>query len=148
MRRISIVLLALVLLTLPLLAVGTATLTGPTVVINQNGRRLLKYSIAWTSTAGGAVSANTFTPAPGKLLQIEYIPGGGGTQPSDMYDVTLVDANSVDMLVGGGANLSNAAATIQRLDPPVVLDGTQTLDLVVANAGAAKTGTVVLLQEN
>ncbi len=120
-------------------AAGTATVTR-----SDLGANLTKYSIAWTSTAGGAVSANLFTVRRGFLVGIKFVPGSGGSQPTDLYDVTLVDTDSVDQLGGMGANLSNATSSRLSFDPPLINDGVQQLDLVVANAGNAKTGTVIL----
>lgn len=127
-------------------AVGTVTTTTTNVRSGDSPLRTT-YSLAWTSTAGGAVSGNAVTIRPGKLLSVRFIPASGGTQPTDLYDVTLVDSDGVDVLAGGGANLSNAAASIQQWDPPMFHDGTRTLDLVIANAGASKTGTVVISVE-
>lgn len=124
---------------------GTLTVTSSSV-----GGGVAKYTLAWVSTAGGAVSANAFAVKRGELLQVKFVPDGGGTQPTDLYDVTLVDENSIDVLAGAGANLSNAASTIKVPSFGATTlyryfhDGTQTLDLVVANAGAAKGGTVHL----
>lgn len=145
MRRFSFaIVLVLLLCSVMLHAVGTATLTTADV-----GGGYTKVSIAWTSTAGGAVSGNAFTPRRGHLIQVEFVPGAGGVQPTDLYDITLVEANSVDVLgLGGltaaGGNLSNATATIKNWTTPPFVDGVMTLDLVVANAGSAKSGTVIL----
>lgn len=126
----------------PLAAVGARTVTEDRITPT-----ITRYTIAWTSSAGGAVSANPFSIGTGRrLLSVRFVPGSGGTQPSDQYDVTLV-TNSVDVLAGGGANLSNSTPTIQQWDPPLFHDGAS-LDLVVANAGNAKTGTVVLYVES
>jgi hypothetical protein len=127
--------LGLALLTAPLHATGTATLT-----TSDQGGGVTKYAIAWVSTAGGAVSANTFS-VKGRVLQVKVLPDSGGTQPTDLYDLTIVDADSVDVINGAGANLSNATGKYIQLDPPLILDGT-TLDVVIANAGNAKGGTV------
>lgn len=144
LRRFLVVVCALlVALTVPLGAAGTVTVTTADV-----GGGVTRYSIAWVSTAGGAVSANAFAVARGELLQVKFVPDAGGTQPTDLYDLTLVDSNSVDYLAGGGANLSNATATVTvpKLNSSFrpFIDGTATLDLVVANAGNAKGGTVIL----
>jgi hypothetical protein len=117
------------------------------------GGGIQKVSVAWTSSAGGAVSGNGFAVPRGELLQVKFVPGAGGVQPSDLYDVTIVDEDAVDVAIGNGADCGNAAT---RLRVPltgsaagathrVLLDGTQLLDVVVANAGNAKSGTVVLL---
>jgi hypothetical protein len=145
MRRFLLsIAVALLLCSVMLRAVGTATTT-----VTDLGGGYVKVTIAWTSTAGGAVSANAFTPKRGHLMQVQFIPGSGGTQPTDLYDITLVDATSVDWLnIGGlssvGANLSQTTSTIKSWNPQPYVDGTMTLDLVVANAGSAKTGTVVI----
>jgi hypothetical protein len=114
-----------------------------------------KYTLAWTSTAGGAVSGNPFDLKRGTLLQVKFVPGAGGTQPTNNYTVTLVDTDGLDVLagVGTGVNLSNATpslavpyfglAATQKYSR-YFHDATEQLDLVVAAAGAAKTGTVLV----
>lgn len=133
-----LVLIAFILSSSLIQAAGTATVTFATPVPGY-----ATYSIAWTSTAGGAVSANSFTIRPGRIVQIEFAPGAGGVQPTDLYDVTLVDSRSIDYLAGSGANLSNATSTVVSKDPALITAGA-TLDLVVANAGNAKSGTVTI----
>ena len=122
----------------PAQAVGTLSVTGPT-----NGL----ITIAWTSSAGGAVSGNSFTVPNAQIKQVKYVPGSGGSQPTDLYDITLTDADGLDLLGGTGANLSNAAAALfTDLNVWIVLPAAaNTVDLVVANAGNAKSGTVYLL---
>lgn len=119
------------------------TLTRTTQDLN---RRRQAIRLAWTSTAGGAVSANSFTPKRGRLTQVKFVPGAGGVQPTDQYDVTLVDTDGADVLQAEGANLSNATAKVKTFATPVELPP-GALDLIVANAGNAKQGTVVLWVE-
>ena len=121
-------------------AIGTVTVT----TTQLSDIRAVKYSLAWVSDAGGAVSANPQTFRPGSLMQIKFIPDGGGTAPTTLYDVTLVDANGIDYLGGTGANLSATVSTQTRVAAPLIYDATGTLDLVVANAGISKGGTVQL----
>lgn len=144
LRSLALGLLAFVLaVTVPVGAAGTLTVTTAEV-----GGGVTRLTLAWVSTAGGAVSANAFAVPRGEILQVKFVPDGGGTQPTDLYDVTLVDSASIDYLAGLGANLSNATATVSvpKLNSSFrpFVDGTATLDLVVANAGAAKGGTVIL----
>lgn len=108
---------------------------------------ITKYSIAWVSDAAGAVSGNSFNVKAGEVVQVRYIPDSGGTQPTDLYDVTMTDANSIDVLGGSGANLSNANSTVavpavSTYFPRLLEAGA--LTPVVANAGNAKGGTIVL----
>jgi hypothetical protein len=121
-------------------AVGTVTVTTTTL----SDIRCTKYSLAWLSDGSGNVSANPQTFRPGQLIQIKFIPDGGGTAPTALYDVTLVDANGINYLGGVGADLSATVSTQTRVAAPLIYDATGTLDLVVANAGAAKGGTVQL----
>jgi hypothetical protein len=102
------------------------------------------YTLALLSTAGGAVSGNPQVLIPGRLVQVKVKPDTGGTQPTDLFDLTLLDADGVDLLGGSGANLSNAAAVILGSDPPIYVTG-GTVDPVLANAGNAKGVTVTLV---
>jgi hypothetical protein len=133
------------------LAAGSISLDSA--LITQLG--LTKYTITWTSDGSGVVSANPVTLRRGFLRQVKFIPNGGGTQPSDLYDVTMTDANGVDVLIGTGSNLSNATS---KIAVPILLDGAASpgsssrlifLDdgdytPVVAAAGNAKGGTIIL----
>lgn len=123
-------------------------MAGSITVTTSEAGKLAKYSIAWTCDAGGAVSANTFNVMAGELVQAGYVPNSGGTQPTDLYDVTLTDPNGIDILGGTGANLSNATASVAV--PAVSTYFRRMLEAgsytpVVANAGNAKGGTIVLL---
>jgi hypothetical protein len=120
--------------------VGTATVT----TSSRSPLYVYRYRVRWTSSAGGAVSANPFTLTHGKLLQIKFVPDGGGTQPTDLYDVTLVDEDNLDYLGGAGADLSNATPKLIMWDPPVMNHTSQQYDVVVANAGATKSGYIYI----
>lgn len=120
-------------------------------------------TLDWTSTDGGAVSLdiidtwNTAVTAlgyhypyvnqiKGKLYKIETSPGTEGAPatnpPTDGYDVTLLDAYSVDLTDGNLANLSNTAAAVLVFDTPVPVDSEVTL--TIANAGDANNGRILL----
>lgn len=123
-----------------------------TVSAEDLGGGYSKYSIAWVSDAAGVVSANPFDVKRGHLHQVMFTPDGGGTQPTNLYDLTLLDAAGFDVLAGVGANLSNAASA--RF-VPLVGDGTTAavrafleagaLTPVIANAGNAKGGSINLI---
>ena len=98
-----------------------------------------EIKFAWTSSAGGAADATSTDSYNGTVTEVQIIPGG--TTPSDLFDVVITDANSVDVLYGLGANCSNANTTI--LKPNAYLVASQ-LTLAVTNAGNAKTGTVIV----
>lgn len=130
---------------------GSVTAT-TTEVEGSGGVR--KTAIAWTSDASGAVSGNTVTMGPGTIIAVEFVPGAGGVQPTDLYDVTFTDAEGVNMFDAGdgtsiGANLSNANASHKV---PFVGGGSVTYvrqwlhggayTPVVAAAGNAKQGSI------
>lgn len=119
-------------------AAGSLTVTSADV-----GGQVTRYVLSWTSSAGGAVSGNTLSIKRGRIFQVELVPGA--TTPTDLYDVVLNNPRSVDFLVAGGANLSNATTKMLTIAPSIYYDGVGTLDLVVSNAGNAKTGSVILL---
>ena len=118
-------------------AAGTVTMTG------TSTRGDSRYVITWTSDAAGAVTGNAQTVKAGYLIQATLIPDSGGTQPTDLYDVTLVDESGLDLLAGQGANESNAAPHLLSFDPPIY--NKDTLDLRITNAGNAKGGKLVLV---
>lgn len=119
-------------------AVGSIVVTATDI-----GGGYTKYSVAWTSDASGNVSGTSFDVKRGLQRQRKFIPGAGGTQPTDAYDVTVTDPDGADILVGSGANLSNATATWSVPSSPPFFEA-QAVTPVVANAGNAKTGTIVL----
>lgn len=114
------------------------------------GGGVTEYSVDWTSDASGDVTENTFAAKRGRLMRVIFVPDGGGTQPSDNYDVTLLDENGIDLLGGLGANRSNA--TKSHLPLPDATSGgsaagmsfipAQSLTPTVNNAGNAKGGVI------
>jgi hypothetical protein len=84
-------------------------------------------------------------------MQFINIPASGGTQPTNAFDLTLLDANGVDVLMGSGANLSNDKSsttqykTIRNLDGGPVCVHNATLTPSITNAGSGKTGTFYLI---
>ena len=120
---------------------GTATLT-----TTVAARTTKKYSIAWTSTAGGAVSDNAISIDPGGyVVQVKIVPGA--TTPTDLYDVTVLDADSVDILSTRGGDRLAASGEIFQFDPPLFIPARGTLDVNITNAGNAKTGRVDIFVE-
>lgn len=119
-----------------------------TIVVTRTSpaQQIEKVSIAWTSHTDGSVSALTFPVQASELLQVRYIPGA--TTPSAAYDATILDANSIDVLGGTGANLSETASTVHV---PVVstyfrrILEAGNLTMGITNAGSGKTGTIELL---
>lgn len=143
--RIRLILgLALILALPPIVDAATGTVTVATANVSDQAHLYKRYTVSWTSTAGGAVSANAFTIVAGEIVSVRFTPGA--TTPSDLYDVTLAETSGVvDLLLGQGADRSSTVVSVLQFDPPLFQDGSRTIDVVVANAGNAKTGTVVIL---
>ncbi len=123
-------------------AAGTNTITTVTAI------RPMRVSFAWTSNASGAVNGTLTGKLGGVISRVVFVPGATTAQPTDLYDVTLLDEHGMDVLAGKGANLSNATSTQicpligdgTTTNQPVVINGT--LELQVTNAGNAKSGAV------
>lgn len=128
-------------------AVGTVTLTSSRNV-GRFSTTVYRQVYAWTSDSMGDVSGDstTIVSPGGYLVKVETQPGTGGTMPTDNYDVTLKDTRSIDILDGLGANRDNAAPDGPITNPGGGLwtDPGEGLQLVVANAGSAKTGQISL----
>lgn len=130
------------------------------VTTSDLGSGVTEYSIAWTSDASGNVSANAFPMKMGTLVAVEFTPGSGGVQPTDLYDIDMLDAEGATMFDDGagtsiGANLSNLV-TVHRV-PLVGLVGVTIyrrwhhggdVQPTVANAGNAKSGTINVFVAN
>jgi hypothetical protein len=110
----------------------------------------------WVSSAGGAYTqAITLR---GFLVGIQYIPNGGGTQPTNLYDHSLVDANGVDVLLTPSGSKASLGTDLSNTTPnyypeansgkPVIayLNGAYTS--TIANGGSAKGGTIIYYMKN
>ena len=123
---------------------GTLTVTRDPRRMPNTNKTVERIVIDWTSDASG--NADVSIPGLyGYLLKMVTDPGS--TAPTDDYDITLVDENSIDALAGAGANRDTA--NTEQVYPvasgaatPVFLCGTHTF--TVANAGNAKVGRAVL----
>ncbi len=117
---------------------GTATM-----VRTRKSVRVETLTIAWTSDTNGTVSGHPFAIGAGALWQVEFIPNLGATQPSNSYNVFAYDSFGVDLAIGKGATLTNAAGVLASGAPLAYVPG-GTIDIQITAAGNAKTGTVVL----
>ena len=102
-----------------------------------------KYSCAWTSSAGGAVSEVDVSLKAGQIVQVICSPGG--TAPTNDYDVTLTQEDGEDDLLGGGGTDCSSTLTkvvgVDRANLPVWIPAGNYWP-TVANGGNAKTGII------
>ena len=97
----------------------------------------------WTSSAGGAVSEVFSDFLYGIVNRAVFVPDGGGTQPTNLYDVLLKDDHGFDVLEGLAANRSNV--NTEEVTPTSLRRVIASrLELAITNAGAAKGGLVYL----
>lgn len=95
------------------------------------------------SATGEASGATTYTTV-GVPMRFTTVPNGGGTAPTALYDLTLVDDDGNDILNGLGADRS-ATATESKLNTDGLLFvASSVLTLNVSNAGNSKGGTAYL----
>jgi len=137
---------------------SSGTLTGAVQSLGKGPfRPMTKITLAWISTAGGAVNQlavdgnGNAIYVSGELLRVVFVPGT--PTPTTGYGVQLTDQNGMDVLAGQGASISSGAPS--HICPGVkVYDGTTAserpiaiddqLTLVVSAAGASNQGSVVL----
>ncbi|HEY3363952.1 MAG TPA: hypothetical protein VGK74_02715 [Symbiobacteriaceae bacterium] len=118
-------------------------MAGTVTIAEETYSTMKKIAFAWTSTAGGIATATTDGAYSGEIRRLVTVPGTAGAQPTDQYDVTVNDQDGTDVLMGAGANRSNAA-TEQVLASSLGVVANDTLALSITNAGNAKSGTVYL----
>lgn len=112
----------------------------------HNGSKYIEVIIDWAATDAGAVSYAIPGIYEGLLWKCVIIPDSGDTAPAAGYDVTITDADGLDILCGGGADCSATAAEyISASDLGVVVNSA--LTLTIAAAGDAKGGKIYLFIE-
>lgn len=123
---------------------GTLVVTRVPRVNPNNAQPIERIVIDWTSDASGNADVS-ISNLYGWLVRLVTDPHA--TAPTDDYDITLVDEDSIDALGGAGANRDTAnteqvAPVLSGAANAVFLCGTYTF--TVANAGNAKLGKAVL----
>ena len=112
-------------------------------------KKLRKVKWAWTSATGGAIADQTATGQVNKTTYkytgeiMRLITNPGSTAPTDNYDVTILDDDGYDVLMGGGAD-RDTSNTEQVLASSLGVCIDSQLRLNIANAGDAKVGEVII----
>lgn len=124
------------------------TIAGTCHVAHRSIGRYHEVQWHWTSDASGNVTHLMDVPLEGVPWRLITRPSDG---PTDNYDVTLVDALGVDVLLGRGADRDTSVeetAFVYETGFPDVKTWISGLhEFRVRNAGASKSGLVVLLIE-
>ncbi len=98
----------------------------------------------WLCTDLGVVTSATTNGYDGVLERAIFVPDAAGTQPTNAYDVTITDADGVDVLAGLGADLSNSATVVKKHSDGLGAVAGSVLTLNISNAGNAKGGITIL----
>ena len=148
MKRMLLALVMLVLMTSLAFGAGTATVAAPTY---NNERDKGFIVITWTGDASdGSVPAATISMVSYKLVgwylySIETDPGS--TAPSDNYDITITDANSLDICYSQALNRDTSNTEIAFCTTSgkgfYVVRGNLIFNLS-GNSEASATGTTIL----
>ncbi len=150
-RKLITLAMLLVIILTPVVAMAAAagSCTNNHKGTPQGGLQLVSWE--WTSDAAGAVTeVGALSGITGEIWQVQFIPDSGGTQPTDAYDVTLLNAQGVDVLQGYGVDRSNDDAHATNLIFPMNDNGGSVwlwraeLTPAISNAGNAKGGTIYL----
>lgn len=103
-----------------------------------------KIKCAWVAdNATGAVSGTTTNVYEGKLIGAITVPGTGGTQPDDNYNIAVNDSDSVDVALGALAN-RDETNTEYVAEASMAGVAESTLTIAVTSAGNSNTGTLYL----
>lgn len=122
---------------------GTATLTESREKKNIDGYSYVsKIKFDWASDTTETVTQATTLDYDGVILFVVTVPDGGGTAPTALYDITLTDTDSVDVLGGQGANRSATATEYLNYGSGLGAVSKSKLQLNVSAAGENKGGLV------
>ena len=122
-------------------------MTAQVVTITESSSKmsaLKKIVWDWACTDGGIVTGSVTTGRyTGKLVRLITNPDASTDNPTDDYDVQVLDTDGADALMGAGAD-RDTTNTEQVLESSLGYVYDSTLTLEIANAGNAKKGLVIL----
>ena len=119
--------------------------SGTCVITEERVGSMKKVKWVWATSSGQAPAASRVTTYTynGAVQRLVTIPDGSSA-PSASYDVTILDQDSTDILVGGGSNRA-AASTEQVLGVSLGVIANDTMTLNVASMGSSSTGGTVIV---
>ena len=115
-------------------------------------QRIRTIVLDWTATAGGAVSESITDLddfSGGRIIGFETAPGALGdlatNLPTAAYDITITDSYGAD--IAAGALVDRSGTVAERVNPSNPIQTWSPLTLVVANAGNATQGRLLIIVE-
>ena len=119
---------------------------GVVVMTEETISTVKKIKFEWTSEGAGdnagKATKTTAKAYSGEIIRLVTIPDGD-TAPTNEYDVVVNDEDGTDVLMGAGANRSNAN-TEQVLAANLGCVANDQLSLSISGAGESKKGTTIL----
>ncbi len=112
-------------------------------ITEESQSHVKKIKFEWVSAADGTASGTTSGVYTGEVIRLVTKPAADTSAPTDNYDVTVNDEDTVDVLMGAGAN-RDIATTEQVLGTSLGCVANDRLALSITNAGDTKAGTVIL----
>lgn len=101
-----------------------------------------KITAVITSAADGSASGTTTQRYTGQVERLVVAPGAAGVQPTNLFDLELLDPAGYDVATGQGANLSNAAPTTVVASMGAIVS--EQITVSATNMGNAKSATVYI----
>jgi hypothetical protein len=147
MKRMLIVTVLLLAFCAPSFAADPDPTSGTWTVTPKGVDKYLKrVTLDWICDASGNFLATT-TQVQGTIERLVINPDAGATSPTADYDLTISDVDSVDLLSGLGANLSDSvtsSTTVMATDgtTPRPMATVGTLTIAITNAGNARGGVI------
>ena len=118
-------------------------------VRRHQGLKIIRFE--WTSDGAGDVSeVGTLNGISGVIIGVKFDPDPTD-QPSDLYDVQILNLGGADVLMGVGADAPQARNVTTNYRTPFNSDGhlvslyAESLTPAISNAGNAKKGIVNLI---
>jgi len=107
---------------------------------------VVRVTFAWTSDATGEATVSTTNYFTGCIKRVVFAPDTVAS-PTDNYDITILDSDGTDVLLGNGSNRSGS--NIEQFTPvsttkiETLIEKTK-LTIYVTNAGSHKKGKCIL----
>ena len=149
MKSFLISLMLLVAILIPAVMLGSEGTLTP---VYYHGN-IKKVDIDWVASTNSGADGSVKRIS-GTLKRVVFKGDTGSTLPDDNYDVTLKDAEGVDILAGLGANISSNGTTTVCPGLRITTDTSATgivqfafndkLTLTVTNTGSLNAGNVIL----
>ena len=122
-------------------------MAGTCTVTTDSDKNTLRVKWTWLSNGSGILSGEGAIRVTGIISGVRFIPDTTD-KPDNLYDVTILDENGVDVIIGVGANAPQLVTATGNYRTPVTTDSQYvslfeaTLTPTIAAAGAAKVGVI------